>query len=328
VVTLQDHMFTETRQALGPTMPIATVRKTISASYRCLRRRLSEIAWNTYVHSPMIDNVFRLDEESPFIDSLICRDAKITPEYLVLETVDETVDFGLFIDPAAVGDEEAVEAMVLIRADLSHSSINHTEARGLKDTPLWFAIKTGTGYESAELSLRVWLSSHFQLLERLVRKQCQEQAPLHDGQAKVYGKTCEEAMAELPFLPGAIVQGTSWRFVAMTRDVQKRLGSDLFTMNLWGENEPSASTADVRLALVLETILRVFGVWARRGYWPWFRKYALGLENTPAPKWTMEEWIGDNPSVVHEGEEDGVDNASARAACRQSKPDDQGRGRV
>jgi len=192
------------------------------------------------------------------------------PDYLPPSARSKLVDYGLFLDPTGMTppDTTAEARISEIRKTLPNFSINHADHDFLCGRPLWLAVETKipSGFEmNAMLQMRVWLASHWHLLETLVTLQARQQASVDVTDISA---VINNALEQLPFLPGLIVVGDVWQFVGMTR--QKNV------LTLW-KGMQIGSTAAWAGVLQIETALRQLGAWAIQTFWPWFKRYALGI---------------------------------------------------
>jgi hypothetical protein len=111
------------------------------------------------------------------------------------------IDFCAVIEP----EVESLAMIDGLRKVLPMNSINHTACNPLLKKPLCLAIETkppGEKWNAARLQVGVWLAAQWTLLARLV----------HDAGGSFEG---------LDFLPGIIIQGHEWYFVASGREGTK-----------------------------------------------------------------------------------------------------------
>lgn len=88
------------------------------------------------------------------------------------------------------------------------NSINHTALDPLRSFPIYLGIETkkyGGDLRKADLQLCLWQAAQWTLLT---------------GQAG-------DAISILPFLPGIIVQGHEWKFIATTRTNEETVSGSL-----------------------------------------------------------------------------------------------------
>ncbi|KAH7154751.1 hypothetical protein DER46DRAFT_578568 [Fusarium sp. MPI-SDFR-AT-0072] len=165
----------------------------------------SEYSWNVEVHQAVLDLALRdlRDHvEGDRVNFKFCPSARIMIEYRPGSTPESKM-----IDLCAVIEPE-VESLAMIdglRKVLPMNSINHTACNPLLKKPLCLAIETkppGEKWNAARLQVGVWLAAQWTLLARLV----------HDAGGSFEG---------LDFLPGIIIQGHEWYFVASGREGTK-----------------------------------------------------------------------------------------------------------
>ncbi|RSL40612.1 hypothetical protein CEP54_016069 [Fusarium duplospermum] len=126
------------------------------------------------------------------VDFRYCPSAQILPAYKPRDAPSKMVDFCLFIRPECGSPEEqAIKAICHTR---SGQSINHTDLGNFCKHPIALSIETkrpGEQGDNAMLQMGTWHSAQWRSLRRR--------------------RTIE-------FLPGLIVQGHAWQFVASILD--------------------------------------------------------------------------------------------------------------
>ncbi|KAG5756869.1 hypothetical protein H9Q70_000512 [Fusarium xylarioides] len=212
-----------------------------------------EYSWNMEVHQAVLDLALRdlRDHvEGDRVNFKFCPSARIMIEYQP-GTVPESkmIDFCAVIEPEA----ESLAGIDRLRKVLPMTSTNHTSHNPLLKKPLCLAIEIkppGEKWNTARLQVGVWLAAQWTLLARLVS----------DADGSFEG---------LDFLPGIIVQGHEWYFVASGREGTKAV---LWTMKGFG------ATSDVIGIYKIVSVLQYLANWAETVYWPWFKKNALRVE--------------------------------------------------
>jgi hypothetical protein len=125
--------------------------------------------------------------------------AKIIPSYRIDHLPGKKVDYVLFIDPDGQDSQQgAHEAVQTLREKLQENSINHSSFPPLRERPVTVSIETKRGgdhEQKARLQMGVWQASQWKLLSELAGA----------------------GLEELPLIPGIVVQGHQWRFVATSR---------------------------------------------------------------------------------------------------------------
>lgn len=125
------------------------------------------------------------------------------------------VDYCMYIDTdvAGVADAEVVgDAVRHLRSMSGYSTVNHTSYFHLRDNPVSLSVESkrpGGSVDDAQLQMGAWHAAQWAFLDEVTAKM---------------GTTLES----LPFLPGLIVQGEHWYFVATTRDDKKTVSIIVF----------------------------------------------------------------------------------------------------
>ena len=124
------------------------------------------------------------------------------------------IDFGIFFDPGAMSDPEAVNAINRVCTNLPELAINHTPLEALMEKPLWLCVETkkpGKGFETGKLQIGAWLAAHWNFLESLIAAQ----SPDDDAHA------ASEAFQALEFFARHLdlrsLSGACWRQRGMAR---------------------------------------------------------------------------------------------------------------
>lgn len=139
--------------------------------------------------------------------------ASLIKEYRTLHAPHKKIDFCVYIDAQYDSDGgEMASHIDTLRARLPLLSINPTDDLPLLCHPIAIPIETkrpGEGLDTANLQVATWLSSHFVFLQRLLDagslSSCDADQPV-------------PSLDDIGFLPGLIVQGNMWNFVAATRE--------------------------------------------------------------------------------------------------------------
>ncbi|KAH7139599.1 hypothetical protein B0J13DRAFT_447773 [Dactylonectria estremocensis] len=181
-------------EATAASLPsFSWIKGLVDRAVVCQTDREGEASWNADVHAPILEQVFRSDRftSRDMVDFRWCPSAQILPAYRPRDAPSKMVDFCLFIRPDPGSSEERViEAVCRLRPG---QSINHTDLGNFCKHPIALSIETkrpGEQGESATLQMGTWLSAQWRSL----------QGPF------------------ISFLPGLIVQGHVWQFVASIKD--------------------------------------------------------------------------------------------------------------
>lgn len=171
------------------------------------------------------------------------------------------------MSPEEAGDEVAKSAVQEIRSDLDPNVISHTDFTPLRSRPIAVSVETkrrGTGQPAeADLQMGIWYVAQWKLLSELVIKQ-KHSAGRAEG-VQVDEKACLDGLS---FLPGIVVNGHIWSFVATTREDRKTI--------LWQERCFGDSSNAPGVYKIIAGIQRL-ARWSRDIYWPWYRESVLGI---------------------------------------------------
>jgi hypothetical protein len=181
----------------------------------CLRMGRSEAAWNNEVHFPLLCLALRPRVKSAFqrlVNVTNCSTASIVPDYRIRFAPDKKIDFCVYLDPHHDTIDTNIASMVdTVRARLPLLSINPTDDLSLLSNPIAISIETkrpGEGLDTANLQVATFLTAHLTLLQRLV--DAGAAIPVDEGERM-------PSVDDLGFLPGLIVQGNTWNFIAASR---------------------------------------------------------------------------------------------------------------
>lgn len=236
----------------GPVLPLRIAVHLAKEATECFLEEHSEAGWNSMVHYPVLFWAILGEERwSQPLGVANCTDAKIIREYLPTSAQAKMIDFCIYAEIKT--DDSSLKACSFLRRMLPDNVINHTSYHPLRQRPIVISIETkkphGASAATAELQISTWLAAQWKFLEELV-------------------KQSEGSFDGLPFLPGIIVEGHNWLFVATTREGRKTV--------LWREQMFGSTSSFLG---VYKTIwgLRRLAEWAREVYWPWFQENALGI---------------------------------------------------
>ena len=167
------------------------------------------------------------------------------------------IDFCIYVDPKAtnqqIGSSSIFQSIESLCRSLPAGTINHTDYFALRRRPIAISIETkkrSGQQDAAELQIGTWHKAQWKLLTQLT--------------ARSGG-----SLDKLPFLPGVIINGHEWTFVATTRD-----GVDT---TLWIE-QGFGTTSSVKGVYKLFWGLQRLTKWVEDVYWPWFLENVLRLE--------------------------------------------------
>ncbi|KAJ4176528.1 hypothetical protein NW767_015414 [Fusarium falciforme] len=163
------------------------------------------------------------------------------------------VDFTLFIEPSSDPDTIApVEALFKIRG-----SINHTDFEPLEKCPVTVSIETkrhDEGSKRANIQMGVWQAAQWRALEDLAGS---------------------DALRSLEFLPGLLVFGHQWNFVASSYKDGKTI--------LWKERSIGSTQTEFGVFQIMTGIDKL-RAWSVDVFWPWYKLYVLKVRAQSVPE--------------------------------------------
>ncbi|KAK7433525.1 hypothetical protein Landi51_13880 [Colletotrichum acutatum] len=255
-----------TRDELGPTPTLETVNKIWTDADDCQSFQHFEMQWNCAVHFKILEVALAHFQHLGFCN---CTGVQIHPNYTrgaKASHHNKKVDFCVFVN------EHSPE---LTRAALTSpfQSVNHTEYPALLERPIALSLETKvTGQDWAEAfnQISVWLLAQWDALDDLVLRTRSRGSAASDGvrSGNVNDpKPSAAAAAGLVFLPGIVVQGHDWYFVAMTRSAAGK--SRLYSRVLCGSTQKTEGVYQV------VAVLQLLGRYIENVYWPWFQQTIL-----------------------------------------------------
>ncbi|KAK9788127.1 putative PD-(D/E)XK nuclease-like domain-containing protein [Seiridium cardinale] len=215
---------------------------------------------------------------------MICSSARITGkakesrmiDFCLALECDPESDFDINRDG---GDTTRLISQAIhdLRLRTPANTVNHTDYRPLSKTPLVLSAESkihGEGAIQAGLQVGVWQAAHWGMLQQQCRSSAQHSSRAERGGPADPGRSCGFASSAdpygklPPFLPGLIIQGHRWYFVASTRDDSQT--------TLWTERQIGATDSVLGFFQIIYA-LRHIAVWSATVYWPWYRTYILGV---------------------------------------------------
>lgn len=224
---------------------VSWVQKLMKRATECYVDRECEASWNADVHAPILEHVFRSDrfESSDLTDFRCCPTAQILPAFKPRDAPSKMVDFCIFMRPTADSpEEESITAICKSRPGLS---INHTDLGNFCKHPIALSIETkrpGEHGDKATLQMGTWHSSQWRSLR--------------------YPLFRPRATGSIEFLPGIIIQGHDWQFVATILDGNNK--ALLLTGVKIGGTDSEMSVYSLVAAL------QHLRQWIKDVYWPAF----------------------------------------------------------
>ncbi|KAK2023726.1 hypothetical protein LX32DRAFT_600204 [Colletotrichum zoysiae] len=266
------------REELGPSPSISKAKSLWSAADDCYKFQHFESQWNHVVHSRILRAAFK---HSSLIDFCSITGAAIHKDYTRTETpshFNRKVDFCDFVNV------ETPELRATALGSPFHS-VNHTEYPALLHRPIAMSIETkvpGDDWADAVNQLSAWLVAQWDVLDDLVLRAGDGDAPLLPAKPSSSAglgtdnndrrpRPSAAAAAGLSFLPGIIVQGHEWYFIAVTR-----AAADGHTQR-W-EKVLIGSTQWMEGVYKIVAVLQLLGHWVEHEFWPWFQLAVLRLQ--------------------------------------------------
>ncbi|KAF4961427.1 hypothetical protein FGADI_281 [Fusarium gaditjirri] len=249
------------RDGLGITPSPEDVVYILECAGDCLRMGRSEAAWNHEVHFPLLCLALRNRSKGAFqrlVNVTSCSSASIIPDYRIRFAPDKKIDYCVYLDPHHDSNDTGIASSVdTVRARLPGLSINPTDDLSLLSNPIAIPIETkrpGEGLDTANLQVATFLTAHLTLLQRLV--DAGASVPVDDGEKA-------PSVDDLGFLPGLIVQGNTWNFIAASRQDSRIV--------IWSETS-LGSTGDIFGIYQIVASLQLLRQWIDATYWPWLRR--------------------------------------------------------
>jgi hypothetical protein len=125
------------------------------------------------------------------------------------------IDFAIHIEPSN-NLNGLIQAHGRSKQEMS---ISHTLYNPLRRRPIGVNIetkRTGEDFRDAQYKLQIWCAAQFAKMEELVNERQRQMSLSNQGEPD-HGSELEP-----PFLPGIIIQGHDWSFVAAVRNTSKK----------------------------------------------------------------------------------------------------------
>ncbi|TKW60059.1 hypothetical protein CTA1_3135 [Colletotrichum tanaceti] len=251
ISTLTFFQDTSEPQRWGPIPPVRSLRTAVRNSSKFASQRASEPMWNTEVHAHLLRLALRPDLEdvdSGLVNFTVATTAR-THHMLHNGGPSKMIDFAMYIDTDVVQDTHLSQRIKELRQKLPSNTVNSTPYHFLRNKPISVTIETkrSGGLEQAVLQIGIWQAAHWAYLDRIASKK---------------GATLDG----LEFLPGLVVSGADWYFVASTREGQRT--------TLW-EKQPIGSTQSLVGTYKVIRTIQYLAWWSAEVYWPWFMSTIL-----------------------------------------------------
>ncbi|KAK7433629.1 hypothetical protein Landi51_13847 [Colletotrichum acutatum] len=238
------------RDDIGESPSVAQVMSILENARFCSDEGYCEASWNQVVHGEVLQLAVPLLARGSEgkVSYIPCPTAKIIDCYVDTRGSSRKVDYCMLINPEAPFASAIQELQY--RDDLSSQSINHTSYQPLRRRPIGLSIETkghDEGLIDAKTQLLIWFEAQWEVLERLA-KQNEPPQPLPE------------------FLPGVIVEGHKWYFVASTRNGTETI--------LWMKQELGTTEEAIGVYSVV-CALQYLARWVQTVYWPTFQRYLV-----------------------------------------------------
>ncbi|KAK1506517.1 uncharacterized protein CCOS01_16569 [Colletotrichum costaricense] len=225
------------------------VQRILNRAAECEIEREGECSWNMDVHAPLLAWVCRPDDIPGLVDFRCCTSATVHPEYQPRGFPSKMVDFYIVIRPPRGSIEDIT--IDTITDSMPGRSINHSDWGNFTRNPIAISFETKRSDEDTNksiLQMGTWHSCQWRSLRKLA----------HGSPERKLG-----------FLPGVMVLGHEWSFVASVPGPAEQ--SILYTRQRMGTTETEVGIYKILGALQL---LRD---WTAKEYWPAFKTGILRL---------------------------------------------------
>ncbi|KAH8659628.1 hypothetical protein BGZ61DRAFT_540186 [Ilyonectria robusta] len=255
------------REELGKLPDIDTILNIWEEAQDCELDGHSEASWNCAVHYPLLNAALRLAkvnqpdvQKQVQIKAFNVTTAQVPRPYATYTantSYNKRIDFCISIKPER--ESPLSDALYRVAQQSAHLSVNHTDYTPLINSPISLSIetkRTGQDWEAALQQVSTWMAGHWKRLRELAQ---------------------ESGAEGLEFLPGIIIQGHDWMFIAAT---QGRVldGNDRETI-IWSKI-PIGSTDGIQGICQIITVLQRLATWSAQSHWPWFQRTVLGSGDT------------------------------------------------
>ncbi|KAG8665226.1 hypothetical protein FPOAC2_14480 [Fusarium poae] len=225
----------------------AIVDDIIEEAQRCQNDPFDETGWNHLVHTPLIKAVIKQKcwPGSSILKMSPCMTASVTARYHKFPLPSTKVDYVLHIDPPASTEVDA--ATRRLQAATLEKSVNHTSFDPLRTSPICLSIETkkyGGDVKKGDVQMASWQAAQWTCL----------------------ANQAGDSIEKLPFLPGIIVQGHHWSFVATTRRGDET--------TLWASTPIGTTMTSLGVLQIMAGLSRLRR-WAVEDFWPWYKDNVL-----------------------------------------------------
>ncbi|KAH7010591.1 uncharacterized protein B0I36DRAFT_252499 [Microdochium trichocladiopsis] len=250
----------ESQSRSRPDVPLAAfITRVIQRAIECDENNELECVWSDQVYRQILSWVLRpKDDLSGLVDFHACTSSRINRAFSPSTLPPKMVDYCLVLKSGAGSDIS--RQIDMLRASRPGISINHTDSGALCKYPIGLSLefKSPEGSTTeAEVQMGTW----------------------HAAQLRSLLHQCPDASFQaIEFLPGIIVHGHEWYFVA-TVPPRPSTSRDPF---LVGVNTPTlysrislGSTSKARGVCKIISSLRCLVTWLEEEYWSAFQKQVL-----------------------------------------------------
>ncbi|KAL5583835.1 hypothetical protein FOVSG1_015186 [Fusarium oxysporum f. sp. vasinfectum] len=225
----------------------AIVDDILEEAQRCQNDPFDETGWNHLVHTPLIKAVIKQKcwPGSSILKMSPCMTASVTARYHKFPLASTKVDYVLHIDPPASTEVDA--ATRRLQASTLEKSVNHTSFDPLRTSPICLSIETkkyGGDVKKGDVQMASWQAAQWTCL----------------------ASQAGDSIEKLPFLPGIIVQGHHWSFVATTRRGDET--------TLWASTPIGTTMTSLGVLQIMAGLSRLRR-WAVEDFWPWYKDNVL-----------------------------------------------------
>ncbi|KAH6871897.1 hypothetical protein B0T10DRAFT_450059 [Thelonectria olida] len=228
---------------------LTDIFRIVDKAKECLNRGQDEAGWNNLVHTPVLEMaLYGRDAWGKQLAGFCpCMSAGIIPRYRIDNVAGKKIDYALFIDPTHDADATSqIEALYE-----GQGSVNHTNFAPLQKCPVTVSIETKRPDESqqrANIQMGIWQAAQWRALEQLA------------------GST---ALKSLEFLPGVLVIGHQWNFVATSYKNGRT--------TLWTERSIGSTQTEFGAFQIMAGIFKL-RKWSLDVFWPWYKLHVLKIE--------------------------------------------------
>ncbi|GKU14522.1 unnamed protein product [Fusarium langsethiae] len=212
----------------------------------------AEAGWNIGIHAPILEWIFHKDKPQPrFLDYISCTSTQISTMFKPTKSKSKLVDFCIYMQPGRDSPEQAAIDNMRYR-DRPSRSINHVDSGLLNKHPIAISIETkreGEDYTNAINQMATWHSAQ-------LRSLCYVSPGI------------TRTLSHIELLPGIIVQGHDWNFVATIQRDGKA-----FTFHKLPIGTTRTRQGIFKVLLALQYLKH----WIQTKYWSAFKTDILGM---------------------------------------------------